>query len=363
MNIKIPEDKKISPYLVFYLIASMQFGIGVLGFQRTIAKTAGYDAWMAIPITGISIHIILWMMLKMLKTVDGDLISIHIFVFGKKIGKYINIVFIFYFCLLATTVLRNYIEVVQVWMFPELSTFVFATAFLILVIYTVYGGLRTVTGMALFSIIIPCYILLVFFFNIPFADFTNLLPILNHSGKEILLASHNMSLTVIGFETILFFYPFIKNKEKSGKWAYLANIVTTCIYTYIAVITFAYFSKLQLKKNIWPTLTMWKIVELPFIERFEYIGITNWFLIILPNICIPLWCASRVAKRLFPVRQKVFVLILASLCLVVASFITSREQINFLAEITAKAGFYLNFVYIPILFILLVIVKKVKKIE
>ena len=57
MNSNVPESKKISPFLVFFLIHSMQSGVGILGFQRFIAKSAGYDAWMSIILSGLMIHI------------------------------------------------------------------------------------------------------------------------------------------------------------------------------------------------------------------------------------------------------------------------------------------------------------------
>lgn len=362
MNPTVPENKKVSPFLVFYLISSMQFGVGALGFQRTLSKAAGYDAWVSILITGICIQILLWMMYKMLKTTNGDIVSIHIFVFGNKIGKYINIIFMIYFCLLAITVLRNYIEIIQVWMFPDLPVFGFTLVFLLLVIYVIYGGFRTVTGISFFSIVVPTYILFMFFFTIPFADFTNLLPVLDHSVKEILTGSRDMSLTVLGFESLLFFYPFIKDADKSRKWGHLALLATTFIYIFLAFITFSYFSKAQLEKNIWPTLTMWKIVQLPFIERFEYIGITNWLLIILPNVCIAIWCASRLGKRIFSIRQKTITPFLTVLCLVGVVFLKTRIQIDLITNITGKIGFYFNFVYIPILFFLVLIMKRVKNV-
>ena len=69
------------------------------GFQRIIAKAAGYDAWISIILSGLVIHIILWMMLKMLKIAGGDIITIHTFVLGEKIGKFISSFFILYFSL------------------------------------------------------------------------------------------------------------------------------------------------------------------------------------------------------------------------------------------------------------------------
>jgi spore germination protein AB len=363
MKPAIPENKKISPFLVFFVIHSMQFGIGIVGFQRIIAKSAGYDGWISILIAGFCIHIILWMILKMLRLAKGDIIAIHNYTFGKAVSKILAIVLVLYFCLLTVTVLRNYIEMVQVWMFPKLGTFWFALVFLILVVYVIFGGFRTVTGISLFGIVLPSYILALFLFTIPYAEFDNLLPIFDHSMRDILTGSKDMSLTILGFETILVFYPFIKEPEKSGKWAHLAVLYTTLICVYLAVITFAYFPEAQLQKNIWPTLTMWKIIAMPFVERFEYIGIANWCLIILPNVSIALWCASRLAKEVFSFKQKTTVPILAFICLIGTSFLLTRNQINILSDWVGRIGFYFNFVYIPFLFVAMLIAKKVKKDE
>ena len=40
----VSERFKVSPFFVFYTISSVQVGIGILQFQRNIAKEAGYDA-------------------------------------------------------------------------------------------------------------------------------------------------------------------------------------------------------------------------------------------------------------------------------------------------------------------------------
>lgn len=122
-----------------------------------------------------------------------------------------------------------------------------------------------------------------------------------------------------------------------------------------------YFPEKGLEKIIWASLQMWKIIEMPFVERFEYIGIAAWFIIILPNVCYYLWISSRLFKQSFSVRQKVTVPIFACLCLIAMSLFTNRNQINMLIDTTAKAGLYLTYIYLPILFILVLIARKVKK--
>ncbi|MGG3471352.1 GerAB/ArcD/ProY family transporter [Neobacillus pocheonensis] len=357
----VPEKAKISPFLVFFLVHTMQLGIGVLGYQRIIALTAGYDAWISVILAGLSIHIIVWMMYKILETADGDMVTAHTYVFGNKLGKLLSLPFVIYFIVIADTLLRTYIEVIQVWMFQDMSTFWFALAFCLLAIYIIFGGFRTVTGIAFFGVVLPAYLIVTFFFTLPYADFRNLMPILDHSIKDFIKASYQMSLTYTGYEILLFFYPYIKEPQKSKKWAHLGVLYTTFLYTLLTLATFAYFSEGQLQKSIWATLTMWKIVEMPFVERFEYIGIANWIIVILPNFCIALWCASRTLKRVTNIKQKYGVYGVSLAVLITINIFRSREQINTFIDYTGKISFYINYGYIPLLFFLVMIVKKVKK--
>jgi spore germination protein AB len=357
----IPESRKISPFLVFFLIHSIQVGVGVLGFQRIIAKNAGYDGWVSIIFAGITTHIIMIIIYLLLDKGGGDLVSAHAIVFGKWIGKAVDFLFVLYFTLLVVTIIRTYIEVVQVWLYPRLSTFVFALAFMILAYYIISGGVRNIAGVAFFGTVLPSYLLLTFAFTFPFSDFRNILPVFDHSLKDMLIATKNMSLTFLGYESILLLYPFIKHAKKSQKYAHWGLFTTTTVYVFIAIISYAFFSEKQLEKTVWATLSMWKIVEMPFVERFEYIGIANWCLIILPNVCIALWCASRIMKRISPIKQRHSIWILAALIVGTMPFLTSRKEVNFLNTLSGEIGFYINYGYIPLLLILVIIMKKVRK--
>ncbi len=357
----ILERYKISPFLVFYLILSMQIGIGILGFQRTLSIHSSQDAWISVLIAGLSLHVYLWMIYKIAETVNGDIVTAHIYVAGNLIGKLISSLFIVYFFINMLTVLRSYIEIIQVWMFPDLSTFWFSFAILLLSIYVINGGFRTVVGISFFGFILPSYLFLIFGYNLKFSNFNHLLPIWEHSLKDILLGSYHMSLTIIGFETVLFFYPFIKDPQKSKKWAHFALLSTTFIYTGLMVLTIAYFSDEQLHKSIWATLTMWKIVKMPFMDRFEYIGIATWMLVILPNICTSIWIASRMLKRIFHIQQKKGIYFITIVTLIVINFFQTHDKVAKLQEYTAKTGFVCIFIYIPLLFISVMIAKRVKK--
>lgn len=358
--IKIAERFQVSHFLVFYLIHSLQFGIGVLGFQRIVAEKAGHDFWISVIISGIFVHISLWMIYRILEGSKGNVITVHKEIFGKWIGGFLSILLILYFSLLATTIVRSFIEIVEVWMFPDINVWIFSFIIFLLVLYIVSGGFRIVTGISFFGVVLPIYLLLSFLFPLQFANIRNLFPIFDHSIKDIVLSAKDMSLTILGFEALLIYYPFIKNVEKSKKWAHIAVAFTTLVYTYISIITIVYFSAEQLGRTVWATLTIWKIIELPFVERFEYIGIANWIIIILPNICITIWCASRCLKDIFRFNQKYSLFFLLVAIYFIVNLLESREQISLLNDITGQIGFYLMFVYIPILFLITYVIRKIK---
>lgn len=359
---KVGERFQVSPFLVFYLVQSIQFGVGVLGFQRIISKAAGNDAWIVVLLSGLVAHITFWMIFHMLKKSNGkNIVDIHREYFGKWIGHSLTLLLAVYYLMLAITVLITYTEIVQVWMFPDLNVFIFTFLFLLLVYYILSGGFRVITGIAFLGVILPSYLIFTFIFPLQYANYHNLFPVFHHTPGELFSGMFKMTLSMLGYEAILFYYPFVKNPEKAHKWGQLGIAVTTFVYLIIMLVSIVYFSDAQIEKNIWATLTLWKIVEMPFVERFEYIGIANWNLIILPNVCIMLWCASRGLKQVFSFKQKKTILFILVISFIVLNTFNNREQINMLNDLLGQFGFYLTYVYIPLIFILSIVIRKIKE--
>ena len=352
------ENLLVSPFLVFYIIHAMQLGIGVLDF-KDISQPAGHDAWMSIIASGASIHILLWLLYRILKKGNGDLISIHRDLFGKWAGGFLSMLFILYLINLSFTSLRVYIEVIQLWVFPQLTPWFFSLVLLLVVGYFVINGFRVVTGICFLSALYSLPIFLTFLFPLKFAHFSNLLPIMDHSVIEILSSARKATLSMSGFELLLIFYPFIKRPDKSEKWAHLGVIYTTCIYLFVAIVTFVYYNQDQLQHIIWGTVMFWKIIEFPALERFEHLGIAAWLFVVLPNICLTLWGAHRGISQLFSLKKKRGMIIVLIIIMTAATgFIESRAAIEKLRTFSGDATFYFIYVYIPLLFLMQVVIYK-----
>lgn len=362
MATTVPENKKISPFMVMFIIHPIQVGVGILGFQSTVVKEAGYDAWISVLIAGIGVHLLLWIMYGILNRGSGDIVSVHRDVFGKGLGGVLSMLFILLFFAEGIMVLLTYAEIVQVWMFPTLGTWIISLIMLFLAYYAVTGGFRVVVGVCFFGFLIPFIgTFLIFIYPLQFADFHSFLPIWSHSVTDLFGGAQKLMFTFLGFESLLVAYPFIQHARASQKWAHVSNLLTIVVYFVITVVTFAFYSEAWLKETVWSTLSMMQIVHLPFMERFDYYFISIWLLTILPNIVIALWASSRGSKNLFNVKQRHVLIVLVIVAFIVSLLFDDRKSIARLNDKVAIAGLYLLYGYLPILWLTQFIKSKVRK--
>ncbi|WP_176222213.1 GerAB/ArcD/ProY family transporter [Tuberibacillus sp. Marseille-P3662] len=357
-KVHVPENRQVSGFYLFYLIHTMQAGVGMLGYQKYVTDVSENDAWISVLIAGLSVNVILFFMFKLLDKHKGDLVEVNRLYLGKWIGGLISTIYAVYFITVGVTVLRTYTEIVQVWVFPKLGTSFFVLTILLLIYYIVSGGFRIVNGVVFLGVAVPFWLLVILFFNIPFSDFTSIFPVYDHSTTTILKGSNVALLNYLGFSSLMIFYPFIKDGNKSKKWAHLGAVLTTAAYTLIIVVAIAFFSEGQLNDTYWATLSLVKYVQFPFLERLEFIYISFWLLIVLPNIAVSFWAASRILKRVYPIKQKHALILILILSMIGSVLITTRQGISQLNTQTALFGTILTYIYIPGLFVLSLIFGK-----
>lgn len=348
---RVKENYTISGYFVFFLIGVSQAAANIFNFQSLVARDAGQDAWISIILMGLSLHLIIWMVYKMLDNPAKDVMDLHRTILGNFMGNAVSLLLVGYYFIMALFYFRAYIEIVQVWVFPSLRTWALAGLLICMIYYVVSGGFRVVAGFSFFyGALVPFLFLL--YFPIRQGDLRHLLPLLNHSFLDLLQGSRSSSFIFFGLEALLIYFPFLKLPEKNVKWAHFALLFTTFKYTAIMIVTLIYFSQGLLKQTLWPTLAMSKIIELSFLTRFEYLYVFMWLLVIIPTVCIPVWCCTRIIKRVAALKPRLSLpLILAALFIAALTF-NERTQIDALGKFINELGFYFLFAYIPLLFII-----------
>jgi spore germination protein (amino acid permease) len=351
----------LSTFLLFFIIHDIQVGIGIQGFQRIIFLEAKHDAWVSVILSGILTHLIVFIIIKTLQVYgSSDIYGIQHDIYGKWIGRMMNSLYICYCLITSLVIMKNYIEVIQTWMFPQIPTWFFSLSLLLLIVYGVTGGIRVIVGISFFNVILSIWMLGLIGYPIRFSDYTSFLPIMESNIPAILKGTFKMTFTVVGFEILYAIYPHLNEKSKVQKFAHLAIAATTFLYLLLMLLAIAYFSSGQLDKSIWVTLSLFKIVKLPFIERMEYLAIAFWMLIIIPNIMLYLWAAVRGMNRTFNTKESHFVWIFSFILFITSIFLNTRMKINHFNDTFATAAFYFTYCYPLILFLFVLIKKKIR---
>ncbi|WP_187119040.1 GerAB/ArcD/ProY family transporter [Bacillus marasmi] len=362
MNSKVKENKQVSPYLLFFLIHAPQTGVSVLKFQSDLIKVAGHNAWLSLMAFGLILHVILFMMLYVLKqSRTGDILTFHQDVFGKFFGGIINMILASYFSIASLFTLYTYIEILQIWVFDGIANWEYALLLSVLVFYIVAGGFRVVTGIAFWGVVIPSFLVLSFLYLLNYIEVSYISPLVQGRLQDYFKTTHVVAPMYLGFETVLVYFSFIKDKKKAKKWGHLGLLSTTILYTFLAMFSFMFFSRGKLERLEWPTLTMIKMIQLPFLERFEFIFIFTWLLVVMPVICIYLWSAIRCIKWTIPKLKSTYIM----LGLLVIFFIVNIQFLDityasFMEKLVLYFGLIFLFCYVPILFLIAIVRNKFK---
>ncbi|MGR3764596.1 GerAB/ArcD/ProY family transporter [Rossellomorea sp. NS-SX7] len=358
VNLEPKKNLIFNAYLVAFILHTAQIGVGIAGVPRIVYMESKQDAWISTIASGILVSIVLFIMSKLLACYSSaDLYGIQFDLFGKWISKLFNLVYIIYFLIVTYVIMMNYTEMVQAWIFPKMPTWLLVAFLVFLASYAVLGGIRVVVGVTFISLLLTLWLVVMIYTPIRHLDINHLQPVFMSTWKEHMMAIYKVSFSVIGFELLLFIYPYIKEKNKALKYALIGTWYSTFLLTLVTAVSIGFFSHESLLKTIWPVLSMFKIVRIPNLERFEFIAVSFWMLIILPNICMFFWAATRGVKRVFNFPQKKAIYFFAVALFAGSFLVDDRLTMNKVTDKVGAAAFILSFIY-PCFLLILVKVKQ-----
>lgn len=357
INVQAPKYNQFRVLYVFFIIASMQLGVGMIGTPRLVFEQAGHDSWISIILAYFFLLLVMFIMLYILKQYDNaDILGIQMDLFGGFIAKVLGTVYIFYFLAQILAILVTYIEIIKVFIFPDSSSFIIGLMLVTLIVYSCIGGLRVIIGITFIFFFLAHWVLFLLIKPISQIDWLSFLPVMDHGIKNILEGTMATAYTFMGFEILFFIYPFIQSKRKLGRSVISGVSYSAFIVLLTTVTAIGYFSPEQLQRRIWVVLHLFKIQTTPFIERLDYIVVAEWMMITLPNMILFMWGITYTAKRLYKIPNKVSLYIAAGLLLVFILFFKTHFEIQRLIDTVKLSGIWITYVY-PFILLPLVFIK------
>ncbi len=243
---KTPRERlSINAYLVFFLVHTAQIGLGIVGVQRVIFVEARQDAWIAVLLSGLWIHLVVFVIYQTLKQTEHDnIFSLHTFVYGRVFGWMVNAAVVVYFLMAYTSILLGYVEMALTWMYPDFPLWGGALILVVLTVYALYGGgFRLVAGVSFITFFMTIWIIIVFFQPLKYAEWIHLLPIFEATPKQMANGVLKTAYTMLGFEVLYIIYPFVKEKQRAHRYAQLGVLLTTFLVASVTVIAIVFLAR------------------------------------------------------------------------------------------------------------------------
>lgn len=308
------------------LIYKTQIGVRILSASRILINDVETDGWILLMICcGIAILTSIWIYHVMRLHPNETLFDLSERYLGKWLGKGVSLVWIVYGWIVSTYVLFMTIHLINIWILPNTRFYLLMLLLLVPIYMIANRGIQLMGRFAEFVFLSAFFMPVLVLFALQDAEWQNLLPVLK-DGWEPIFRHLPIGLPFFaGFELSFFWYPYIKEKEKALRGIILANLLTLYILLVVTIVSFVKFSPLEIKQLVWPTVSLLKFIQFPFLERLEVIVLSIYIYVLLATVIPYLFVALLGIRRLFGMQKrprtgKVALILILALWFLIACF-------------------------------------------
>ncbi|MBU8596786.1 spore germination protein KB [Niallia circulans] len=354
-------NKRLGKTQLFWFYVQAQIGIGILSLPYSLYKEAQTDGWISLLMSAVLVQIALFVLWLLHKRFPNDhLFSICEKTLGVFAGKVLTLVYIVYFVYTAALVLKNFTQLIVIWILTKTPETVFMgliiASCLPLLLSTLDQKARMFVLTAPLILLIPIVMIGGFFHN---ADFLNLLPIGVTEPSGLMKGTLAASFAINGYIVMSLIFPYVKaTAAEKIKVVSLAHWVVTFIYLLVVLACYTSFSAGELKLLPEPFLYLIKSFSLPIVERIDLIFLCLWSVIVITTYAIYIYCGVVGTMTLFRSQRYHLFVILALLSTFLVNLMPdSIIQVRQMITRTDEFGTTMNFV-IPLLLLLIAAVFK-----
>ncbi|MCE7793579.1 spore germination protein [Salipaludibacillus sp. CUR1] len=353
-------NNRISAKQIFFLIVQTQIGIAVLTLPARVFAEAEWEGWISILIAGGFVQCLLILYISLVhRFKDHTFFTMTRILIGKPLSVVVNFSYFIYFLTVTILILTLYYRTIASWLFPETPKWIIMALIVSAAVFLVREDIHII---ARFYTLVSCLLILII--GVQLTGYTAAQPLyllpLGHIGIADYLKGADASLqAMLGFELILFIYPFIQGAKKEvTKISSYAIWFTIGVYVFSSVTAFLFFSPDEIVLVPNPVLYMLKAFTSPVVDRLDLIFISVWIISVTTSLMTYLFLASQYTQVIFSLKKrKSAVFYLGLLILFIALFFESNEAIDAFSEFVGNIS-YTFIVGIPFILLIIALVRK-----
>lgn len=324
---------KIGTIEAIMLILSIVVTHTILSLPNDILTSMKSSSIINLIYVSIIAIVIAYLVFRLLKNFPGlDIIDISEFIGGKVFKNIIGIIFISYFLISSSMLLRNFCESIKIIYYPMTNTFFIITFFVIAVcIANRFDFSATLKTNLIILPIVLFSMLFLFFANIKQFTPQRIFPILGEGAFNTFVLGISNLTSFGGVAYLYFLPPLLKEPEKIKKIA-LISIGITVLYLILSVATLLFmFSFFITTNEITPLYNATRYIEFGiFFQRLDSAFLLIWILAFACYLSIVSKFAMHMFKKLTNIETNtplidIFGLLILGIALVPKNYALSQN--------------------------------------
>lgn len=355
INKTFSEDHATKTLILFFLGSSLALHN---------ASGGGYSNWISMIIATIAALILFYIYSYMLTSVEGaeNFYDVHIFVYGKKVGTFVNILYAFFPLYLASTITREYGEYSLTVSIPDTPLIVPLLFMGLLCAYVCNFDIHTLGRWSnLFFILDSPLPTLIFFLTIPLLNIENILPVMGNGIKPVLEGS----LYAIGVpfgEGIVFLLLTIKFPNKNSYRKVFRNSILISGFTLVGVclIEMMILGQSLYEISYFPAHTIAKKISIAqILERLEPIVLLATATAAFAKISVCLLAFMQGIQHLFNLEKYKIISLPCGIIMVLLSFILHDNILDLMNMYAHYKDYFSHFycLYVPLITLVILMIK------
>ena len=348
------------------MIITTVIGVGILSLSSAAANILENDGWLIIVTAGLLVMIVMNIMIRLCKLYPGRIYyDFGKDIVGSKLFNIINIIYLCHFLILSASTLRIFAEIIKIFLLSRTPIEVIILSMLFASTYIARSNIEVLGRMAVF--ILPIILVTTGIFilvTIPVIDFTNILPLFRFrlaDLKRIISGSGLIFFSYIGFEILFITMAYVENVKGAVRHSLKGIIYVILIYLITYFVTLSGFGIFELKREIWPSLSIMREIELPgfFIENIDGLILSAWILVVFATLGPTLYSGSVVLSKICNTKKhSFFVLPMAPIILILSLIPQNMGEVYSIMDISLKYLGTFVMVICPITMYIIALTKK-----
>jgi spore germination protein KB len=330
---------------------------GHLLFIPVIIDHAGRDSWLTLIFT-IAPAVLIGFVVAVLaqRYPEYTLIEYSQIILGKWLGKFIALLFLFYFLHEASLSLRGFGEFYTSAITPRTPIMVYFAAMLILAVYTIRNRLEVLarTNQTFLVLMIPIGILASTLTHKD-KDYRNFLPILENGIEPVAMGAFNLLSLYSSFIVLGMVFPYVSSKKKLKRLSMFTMLLLIVMFLGPLTGVVAILGEERTVGLYFPTFQILRDIEIGALQRLDIIGVLLWSMGSFSKISLFFYAIVLGIAQLFKLDDYTMLTIPTAALLAIVALITSDDLIGVYRFLRDIYPYYSTFIGLVIPVILLII--------